>query len=579
MNKKKKLIYPSVIKRSLTAFIDFLVVLLISYNFKKYLHISIDIDAVNWILWFLIWVVYEGFLTVYSCTLGQYFTKVRVRDIDDEKKNLTLIQSFKRVTIKLLLGVVSFLMLFANKNATAIHDKIAKSVVYEPGREDLKSIFKNKWIKFSVIAVLYTLWVIWLDNYIWLLGLGVIFDMYITQRVPWDFWNHLKTEKRSPANMVIEWFDAIIFAVIAASFIRMFFLELYTIPTSSMEKSLMIGDYLFVSKYHYGPRTPNTPIAFPFVHHTMPLTQYTPSFSTIIQNDYNRLAGLEAIKRNDPVVFNFPEGDTVIAERQAESYYQVCRDEGRANVWSKYTILARPVDKRENYIKRCVGVPGDTLLIEASQLYINGEKQVKFDGVQFLYSVFTNSQKINPKILEEIGVAESDRHFIMPGHYIMPMTPAMAAQLGRKSFIKMIEKAERRKGEKESGIFPHDDKYRWNVDFFGPLVVPKKGVTVNLNLDNLPVYKRIIDLYEENDVRVDGKDIYINGKIANTYTFKMDYYWMMGDNRHNSQDSRFWGFVPEDHIVGRPIFILMSLNKDKSFPFSIRFERVFNVLD
>ncbi|MBK8806213.1 MAG: signal peptidase I [Bacteroidales bacterium] len=570
---------PSVSKRFLSTFLDFLFIIYITYNVKKYTSIDIDDRTVTIILWIVIWIVYEGLLTRYWCTLGQYFTKLRISKNDSTNSKLSLIDSFKRIILKLSTGLFSFIALLLKPNSVSIHDKIAKSIVLEPNKEDIKTIFSNKWVKFGTVAFLYLLWVLWLQNFWWLIGLVVIFDMYVTKKVTWDFWNLFRTEKNKSVNMAVEWFDAIIFAVIAASFIRMFFIELYTIPTSSMEKSLLIGDYLFVSKYHYGPRTPNTPIAFPFVHHTMPFTKHTPSFTTAIQNDYKRLSGLTEIKRDEPVVFNFPEGDTVIAERQAESYYQVCRDEGRESVHSRYTLLVRPVDKRENYIKRCVAIAGDTLFIEKSQVFINSKKQEKFAGLQFLYSVETVNGTLNPRVLDEIGVALADRHLIMPGHYIMPLTLEMANILRKKSFIKSVEKIERNNGEKDLSIFPHDSKFNWNVDNFGPLVIPAKGMTISLTVDNLPLYKRIIELYEQNTLKIENNKIFINEVETNSYTFKMNYYWMMGDNRHNSQDSRFWGFVPEDHIVGTPILILMSLDQDKSFLGKIRFDRIFKVLN
>jgi len=226
----------------------------------------------------------------------------------------------------------------------------------------MSKLLNNKWFKFSLVGGLYLLWVIWLSNYWWLIGLAVIYDVYVTQKVHWSFWKK-KNPPDGKQTKMVEWIDAIIFAVIAATFIRMFFIEAYTIPTSSMEKSMMVGDYLFVSKTAYGPKLPNTPLSFPFVHHTMPLSATMRSYSTMIHNPYKRIAGFGKVKNDDVVVFNFPEGDTVAVNMQDRSYYELIRSYGRDRVVNdKRTfgdMIYRPVDKRENYIKRCIAIPGD----------------------------------------------------------------------------------------------------------------------------------------------------------------------------------------------------------------------------
>lgn len=441
----------------------------------------------------------------------------------------------------------------------------------------IRSILANKWFKFISVAILYLLWVIWLGSYIWLIGLAVIFDIYITQKVHWSFW-----KKKNPPNgkqtKVVEWVDAIIFAVIAATFIRMFFIEAYTIPTSSMEKSMLVGDYLFVSKTAYGPKTPNTPISFPFVHNTMPVIGGK-SYSEIIKLPYKRLAGLTKIKNNDVVVFHFPEGDTVALGVPTQSYYQLIHSYGRNRVWSDKRnfgdIIVRPVDKKENYIKRCVGIPGDEIKLIKGQLFVNGKEQAKFDGVQYNYVVRTNGTAINPKALEKLHISEADRRNFSSEEYLLPLTDENAKKLAAFANVISVKKILETPGKKDDSIFPMNSTFDWNVDNFGPIKIPAKGATVELNAINLPLYKRIIDIYERNDLEVDGDVIKINGKVTNSYTFKMDYYWMMGDNRHNSADSRYWGFVPEDHVVGKAKFIWLSLDKDKRFPANIRFKRLF----
>ncbi len=443
----------------------------------------------------------------------------------------------------------------------------------------MKELLTNKWFKFAVAGLIYLLWVLWLQNFWWLIGLGVIFDMYITKKVHWSFWKK-KNAPDGKQTKVVEWVDAIIFAIIAATFIRMFFIEAYTIPTSSMEKSMLIGDYLFVSKTSYGPKLPNTPLSFPFVHHTMPLSKTKKSYVEWIKKPYKRIAGFGKVKNNDVVVFNFPEGDTVAVNVQNQSYYQLVRSYGRDRVWKEKEtfgdIIARPVDKRENYIKRCVGIAGDVLEYKNGQLFVNGKEQQHFPGMQYDNVVTTDGTGINKRMLDEMKIAEDDRHMASNTQYFFPLTQENEEKLKAMKNVTSVQRTLIPDANWDQNIFPYSSNYPWNVDNFGPLEIPKKGQTVKLTIDNLPLYKRIIDLYEANDLKVTDSTIYINGAVADSYTFKMDYYWMMGDNRHNSADSRYWGFVPEDHIVGKAVFIWLSMDKDQPFYNKIRWSRLFS---
>jgi signal peptidase I len=461
----------------------------------------------------------------------------------------------------------------------------------------MNKIFQSKYFKFGIVAVLYILWVIWLGNYWWLFGLPVIYDIYVSKKVNWAFW-----KKRNGKNsVVIEWLDALIFAVIAVTLINIFLFQNYRIPTPSMEKSLLVGDHLAVSKVAYGPRMPNTPIAFPFTQHTMPFTHGRgKSWSDLITRPYKRLAGFGHVKNNDVVVFNFPAGDTVCIENQTVSYYEIVRERAemltaediRANrklkskeeynslarqlVWGENTVIYRPVDRRDNYVKRCVGIHGDTILIKNGQLYVNNVAVPDNGTQQTSYYVRTNGTRINPKAFERMGISKSDQSLTLSGTiYRLPLTQGNAKIISGFANVTGVDPELRRPGEYIAMIFPHDPAYRWNEDNFGPLWIPSKGSTVRLDLTNIVLYSSIIDIYEDNDLKVTDSLIYINGKPADSYTFKMDYYWMMGDNRHDSADSRFWGFVPEDHIVGRPVIVWLSIDKEATGINKIRFRRFF----
>ena len=442
----------------------------------------------------------------------------------------------------------------------------------------LKEFFGNKWVKFALATIVYVLWfVVWTGN-LWLLpGIIVIYDLYISKYFYKYVWskNEKLCEISSLYRNIYEWGNAIVFATVVATLIHIFFFQMYVIPSSSMEKSLLVGDYLYVSKVTYGPQMPNTPVAFPFVHHTMPFSQTKKSFSEAIKLPYKRLKGLRQIERNDVVVFNFPAGDTVLVENQAVTYYDVLRDyqeqygkqKGRELLEKQYNIVYRPVDKRENYIKRCVALPGDSIKIVDGELFINGKVQDKVVEKQYCYSINT-SEPLSQYAIDELGITEISGS---GNNYFSPLTDQMVERLLKMKNVKSVT---RYIATDES--FPHDPHYKWTADNMGSLWIPKKGATITLTQENLPLYERIIDVYEDNDLEVKNGEIFINGEKAESYTFKMDYYWMMGDNRHNSADSRYWGFVPENHIVGKASFIWMSADQRGSFPTNIRWNRLFN---
>ncbi len=412
----------------------------------------------------------------------------------------------------------------------------------------MRTFFRNKWVKLAIAEIVYILWfVIWSESWLMLIGVPVIFDIYITKFLfGWIGRKHRARKQQSKLyKEVMSWVEAIVFAVVAATLMHIYVFQLYKIPTPSMEKTLLVGDYLLVSKVSFGPRMPNTPLSVPLVHNTIFGKK---SYSEAIKLPYKRLAGFRELKRGDIVVFNFPAGDTIALERQAESYYDLVRTMGREQVERQFTIVARPVDKREHYVKRCVAVAGDTMQIVANQLVINGKAQNMPQEAQHYYIVtFANGTTQN-----------------------ILATNQEVAKIGRNQNVASVEEAFIPLGGED--LFPNDSLYGWGLSDFGPLWIPEKGATVKLTIENLSLYERIITAYEGNSLQVKDDVIYINGEMRDSYTFAMNYFFMMGDNRDNSLDSRFWGFVPEDHIVGTPTLIVFSRGED-----GIRWDRMFSV--
>lgn len=443
----------------------------------------------------------------------------------------------------------------------------------------LKELYHNKWTRFSFWALLYFAWVIWLGNYWWLFGLLVIFDHHITRKVKWLFWkkDYKEGEKH---NVVLEWLDAIIFAVVVVTFINIFFFQAFKIPSSSMESSLLTGDHLFVSKLAYGPRIPQTPLTIPFTHNVLP--GGGESYSTLISNKYRRLKGFGSVERGDFVVFGFPNGDTVLTQRPSEDYYMLSRIVGRDYAIKKYgPIKVRPSDKKDHYVKRCVAIAGDTLQVKDGVVYVNSVAETGRDGLQTSYTVITDGQQINTVTLERLGLNLSELRYNpeLPGYPEMPLTAEMLEKVRAfKNVVSVEPNVDVYPPDYPDSyltIFPFSADYKWTRDNYGPLVIPQSGVTVELTLSNLPLYSRIIRDYEGNDLKVEDGKILLNGQKTSSYIFKQDYYFMMGDNRHNSLDSRYWGFVPEDHIVGKPALIWFSNDKNKSFPKNVRWRRLF----
>lgn len=444
----------------------------------------------------------------------------------------------------------------------------------------MRNIWRNKWFKFSLVSVIYILLcVVWTGNLWMLLGLPIIYDIYISRLFYKYIWryNDLLCERYPLYKSIWSWIDAILWATIAATLLHLFVFQLYKVPTSSMERTILIGDYLYVSKLTYGPQVPNTPLAMPFVFNTMPGSDTKKSYCEAIQWDYHRLKGLKSIERGDVVVFNYPEGDSVLMPKRlyptpGASYYDALRSyqqnygttEGRKRLYEDYDVIARPIDKRENYIKRCVAIPGDKIKIDSTKLYINGVEQPTLPTQQHIYFA-QSSAPLTEYAMRKADIREWGGN---APYYYLTMTDQIAESVGKMSNIESLTKY----NNTESGLefFPNNAAYNWTQDNFGELWVPQKGTTIALSTQNLPLYRRIIEKYEGHNLEVKDDVIYIDGVATDNYTFSMDYYWMMGDNRHNSADSRFWGFVPEDHIVGKALFIAFS--KDEN---GIRWNRLF----
>lgn len=466
---------------------------------------------------------------------------------------------------------------------------------------------RRQWIKFGIVLLLYIVFLVWLRSWLGIVVIPFIFDAYITKKIPWTWW---KKSKDKAVLTVMGWVDAIVFALVAVYFVNLYFFQNYVIPSSSLEKSLLVGDYLFVSKMSYGARIPQTPLHMPLTQHTLPVFNCK-SYLEWIQWDYKRVGGLGTVQLNDIVVFNFPAGDSVATAIPADDLYRLSYDAGRQlsqpvdmsrltleqqrQVFAYYytagrkyidenpqlygKVIARPVDRRENYVKRCVGLPGQTLEIKDRIIYLDGKPNKEPDNVQYRYIVRTKG-RIPEDLCHELGISQEDLMMYYPEEsvYNLPLTAqAKAALSARKDVVLSIENMP---DEPIDGLYPVNKITGWTLDNYGPVWIPKKGEAIDLTLDNLPVYERPIHAYEGNRIEVKDGKIYINGQETTRYTFKMDYYWMMGDNRHNSADSRFWGFVPEDHIVGKPIFIWLSLDQDRGWlDGKVRWNRLFKFVD
>lgn len=475
-------------------------------------------------------------------------------------------------------------------------------------KQKAKLNMKVQWTKFIVVLALYLLFLYWVKSWWGLLVVPFIYDVYITKKIRWQWWK----DAEAPVRFVMSWVDALVFALVAVYFINLFVFQNYVIPSSSLEKSLLTGDYLFVSKVSYGPRIPQTPLTMPLTQHTLPIIN-TKSYIEFPHWDYRRVKGLGNVKLNDIVVFNYPAGDTICTElpyqteyysmvygfgqqifeqnnggpidlntlnkQQQHDYFEQVYALGRQYVASNPvefgSIDSRPTDRRENYVKRCVGLPGQTLQIKNRIVYLDGKPNKEPDNVQYTYYIKLK-QHIPDDLMKELGISMEDLGSLNQ-RGCMPLTKATAKALAAHKDI--VESIRINTDATVGDLYPLNAVTNWTRDNYGPIWIPAKGKSINLDMNNIAVYERPIRVYENNELKIKNNQIYINGRLAKSYTFKMDYYWMMGDNRHNSADSRYWGFVPEDHIVGKPIFIWWSSDPDRKGLGGIRWNRLFNMVD
>ena len=476
-------------------------------------------------------------------------------------------------------------------------------------KEKAKLNPRKQWAKFIGVLILYLLFLFWVKSWWGLLVVPFIYDVYITKKIRWQWWK----DTEGPVRFIMSWIDALVFALVAVYFINLFFFQNFVIPSSSLEKSLLTGDYLFVSKVSYGPRIPQTPLTMPLTQHTLPVFECN-SYIEWPHWDYRRVKGLGNVELNDIVVFNYPAGDTISTLPQYETYYY---DIVYSLGWDAYNkgmlgpevdlaamspeqqyaffsklyamgkkvlqenpgeygdIATRPTDRRENYVKRCVGLPGQTLQIKDHIVYLDGKKNKEPDHVQYSYYVALKGN-LPEDLMTELGISMEDLTSLNK-YGFMPLTARAAKALSaRKDLVSSVKlNTDAPIGD----VYPRNAYTGWTRDNYGPVWIPQKGKSIKLNMKNLPVYERCIRAYEGNDLEVKNGKIFINGKEANEYTFKLDYYWMMGDNRHNSADSRYWGFVPEDHVVGKPLFIWWSSDPDHHGIHGIRWNRLFQWVD
>jgi signal peptidase I len=429
-----------------------------------------------------------------------------------------------------------------------------------------------RYLGFFLSGLFWSVLVIWI-GLLFLLPVNLIlFDIFLTRKVDWTL---RKYGLPRYLQLSVEWVAVILLALACSFTIKVLFVETYKIPTPSMEETLLAGDYIFVSKLAYGPRLPETPLAIPFFHNKLPSGKK--SYSEKVKTPYRRLKGFSKVKREDIIVFNFPEGDTMVVQYPGQNYYSLIRQYGREYILNEFEIITHPVDKRENYIKRCIALPGDTLFITEGRVRVNGIELAERPLQKFKYYVTTRGEALPDQLLDSLNIPKSSVTYNpVNSLYVLYLANENVESLRSFPGVRSISRyTEPTLSFQNQEIFPHSNHYRWTGDNFGPLRIPARGDTIRLDIQNLPLYQRIIDIYEDNELAITDGVILINGAPASHYVIQMDYYFVMGDNRHNSADSRYWGFVPEDHLLGKAVIVWFSIKPDTPFIGGLRKERIF----
>ncbi len=428
-----------------------------------------------------------------------------------------------------------------------------------------------RWFWFATILLILLVIAISIGRWFLLLLALPIFDAMFTRFFNWE----LITPK---VKIKIPFVISLLLWIIVSGFIlRTFFIDSLAVMTPGMQPSLARGDHILSSKLHYGARLPITPINFPLAHHYLPFSRCRKSYTTAIELDYHRLRGTKKIQRGDLISYNFPEGDSVICGVETMSYYALKRlKESKGELVRKEFLHYRPIDRREMEISRCIGLPGDTIVIKQKEVRVNG-KIASYGLVRYDYLVELSEGQLSRSFLAKLGLEQADITIFPELGYALPLFPDQVQLVASRPQVKSVTPYTISEGKGNLQIFPHTSKQLWNRDNFGPLIIPRKGMTVNLTIENLPFYKRIISNYEKSTLKVIDGVIFINGSPTNEYVIKQNYFFMLGDNRHHSRDSRHWGFLPEDHIIGKPLFIWLSLRNDVVNGFKPNWNRFFRL--